>query len=167
MVCQLKSLIWLKKTEKGTPQSHGNNFGKQPFLKETKILVPFFISKIQKCNDHTKSGIILSFQIVWNIIILEGLLMSEISSKPDQIKPHQKSFKKELRKQTVGYIVAALALVAGLAWNEAIKALLEYLFPIGQNSLMAKLFYAVIMTIIVVFGVYILNLVQGKDEKEE
>ena len=93
--------------------------------------------------------------------------MIEISPQPDQMKSHKKSFKKELRKQSVGYIVAALALVAGLAWNEAIKALIEYLFPISQNTLLAKLFYAVIMTIIVVFGVYILNLVQGKDEKNK
>ena len=40
-------------------------------------------------------------------------------------KPKLKS---EFKSQTKGYVLAGLGLVAGLAWNEAIKALIENVF---------------------------------------
>jgi hypothetical protein len=46
--------------------------------------------------------------------------------------------REELKKQTLGYIVGALGLVAGLAWNEAIKAFIEFLFPLSQDTLLVK-----------------------------
>ncbi|RJQ14372.1 hypothetical protein C4553_01495 [Candidatus Parcubacteria bacterium] len=55
-----------------------------------------------------------------------------------------------MKQRTVGYIVAAFGFVAGLAWNEAIKALIESFFPLAKNTLTAKFGYAVIVTIVVV-----------------
>ncbi|MBI4836905.1 MAG: hypothetical protein HY813_00655 [Candidatus Portnoybacteria bacterium] len=54
------------------------------------------------------------------------------------------------KNQALGYIVAAFGLVAGLAWNDAIKSLIEYLFPLAQNTLLAKFGYAVLITAVVV-----------------
>lgn len=68
----------------------------------------------------------------------------------DNFKKEPEEMKKQIKKQTLGYVVAAFGLVAGLAWNEAIKSLIEYLFPIGQNTLLAKFGYAVLITAIVV-----------------
>lgn len=76
----------------------------------------------------------------------------------------KKSFKKELRQQTVTYLTAAFGLVAGLAWNEAIKGLIESLFPNGTNSLLAKFIYAVGITIVVVLVTYFL-LKKTEEEK--
>jgi uncharacterized membrane protein YidH (DUF202 family) len=59
--------------------------------------------------------------------------------------------KKEFKKQTLGYITAAFGLVAALAWNDAISALIEHLFSIEKNSVSAKLVYALIVTLVVVF----------------
>lgn len=56
----------------------------------------------------------------------------------------------ETREKTLGYIEAGLGIVAGLAWNEAVKGLIEYIFPLNKNSILAKFIYAVIMTLIVV-----------------
>ncbi len=70
----------------------------------------------------------------------------------------------EIRKQTLGYIVGALGLVTGLAWNEAIKALIEYLFPLSQNTLLAKFIYALLITAIVVIFT---NYVIGIESKEK
>ena len=53
-----------------------------------------------------------------------------------------------IKEKTIGYITAAFGLVAGLAWNDAIKTLIDYFFPFAASSLVAKLLYAVIMTII-------------------
>ena len=69
-----------------------------------------------------------------------------------------KELQREVRRKTMTYIAAALGLVVGLAWNEAIKAVIEYLFPLGQNTMTAKIIYALSMTMILVFvTVYILR----------
>lgn len=59
---------------------------------------------------------------------------------------------KELRERTYGYISAAFGLVAGLAWNDAIRALIEYIFPLSQNTLFAKFAYAILITVLVVIA---------------
>jgi len=59
--------------------------------------------------------------------------------------------KKEARERTIAYVVGGFGLIAGLAWNEAIKALIEFLFPLSKNTILAKFLYAIIMTFIVVF----------------
>mgnify|MGYP001574471780 FL=1 len=69
-----------------------------------------------------------------------------------------KELQREVRRKTMTYIAAALGLVVGLAWNEAIKAVIEYLFPLGQNTIAAKLIYAFLMSVILVFvTVYVLR----------
>lgn len=59
--------------------------------------------------------------------------------------------KEEIRNQTIGYITAAFGLVAGLAWNEAIKSLIEFLFPLASGGVLAKFVYAVVITVMLVF----------------
>ena len=71
----------------------------------------------------------------------------------------------EVKTKTLGYILAALGLVSGLAWNEAIKAIIEKFFPLDANGILAKLIYAVVITLIAVFiSVYLLKL-EKKDAK--
>lgn len=76
----------------------------------------------------------------------------------DQIRNVQKmvgkdveAMRKTAREKVWGYIAAALGLVAGLAWNEAIKGLIDHYFPIQRDSVWAKLWYAILITAIVVF----------------
>jgi uncharacterized membrane protein YdbT with pleckstrin-like domain len=67
------------------------------------------------------------------------------------------SFKKvkkagrEIKKRTFSYIAAGLGLVAGLAWNDAISTFINYIIPKTGNTVVAKLVYAVLVTIIVAF----------------
>ena len=68
----------------------------------------------------------------------------------NKIQKESEEIKKEFKEKLFGYIVSAFGLVAGLAWNEAIKALIEYLFPFGANSLLLKFIYAILMTLVVV-----------------
>jgi cadmium resistance protein CadD (predicted permease) len=72
----------------------------------------------------------------------------------------------EVRNRTVKYVVAALGLVAGLAWNDTIKAFIEYFFPQDQNSLRAKLVYAVVITIVVAVASFYLAQLERKEEKK-
>jgi len=71
--------------------------------------------------------------------------------------------KKELSSKVTGYIVTAFGLVVGLAWNDAIKELIKYLFPLDTNTILAKFIYAVILTIMVVIGIRILNRFTERD----
>ncbi|MBU0596732.1 hypothetical protein KJ641_02440 [Patescibacteria group bacterium] len=62
-----------------------------------------------------------------------------------------KKIQSEVTTQVIGYVVAALGLVAGLAWNDAIKTLIEFLFPMaGGNSVIIKFGYAFLITAVVV-----------------
>jgi hypothetical protein len=56
----------------------------------------------------------------------------------------------EFRQQFSHYLLAGFGLVAGLAWNDAIKALIDYIFPQGGETVVAKLIYAGVMTVVVV-----------------
>ena len=66
----------------------------------------------------------------------------------------------------MGYILAALGLVAGLAWNEAIKALLDTFFSQAGNGVVVKFLYAIVVTVfIVVITVYLLRLTKKEESK--
>jgi polyferredoxin len=82
------------------------------------------------------------------------------------IKKQARDINREVRNKLVGYIVAGFGLVAGLAWNDAIRSFIEYVFPLKENSVVAKLIYAVIITLLVVFiSIYIAKIL--KDEEGE
>lgn len=80
-----------------------------------------------------------------------------------KIREEGKDLQRELRKRTATYIAAALGLVVGLAWNEAIRSVIEYFFPLSQNTVTAKIIYALAITaVLVIVTAYIL-----KEQKEE
>jgi hypothetical protein len=84
-----------------------------------------------------------------------------------RIKSEIKSVRQEVRDKTVGYIVTALGLVAGLAWNDAIKTMIEEFFPAEHNGIWAKFIYAGLITVIVVFLSVYLTKIFKKEKKEE
>ncbi|MEK7090715.1 MAG: DUF5654 family protein [Patescibacteria group bacterium] len=74
------------------------------------------------------------------------------------------NLRKEIREKIFTYLTAAFGLVAGLAWNDAVKALIEYLFPLNQDSVLAKLIYAVLVTVILVLvTVYLLKFLRKEE----
>jgi len=82
----------------------------------------------------------------------------------EKLKNEKDKIKREVKKQVLTYVTAAFGLIAGLAWNEAIKELIDYLFPIS-NSLLAKFIYAIIMTFVVILiSLYLVKLF--KKEKQ-
>ena len=90
--------------------------------------------------------------------------MEKISIK---IKDKGREFEQEVREKTFGYIVASFGLVAGLAWNEAIKATIESLFPLQKDTLKAKFIYAIAITIVVVFVSLYFSRFFKKEKTEE
>jgi hypothetical protein len=69
----------------------------------------------------------------------------------------------ETKAKTFGYISAALGFVAGLAWNEAIAAAIDALFPLAKDTVAIKFLYAVVVTAAVVILIKVMNKVL-KDE---
>jgi len=93
--------------------------------------------------------------------------MERIKNGVDKIKKESSQIQSEVRQNLAKYIGAAFGLVAGLAWNDAIKALIEYLFPLQKNELGAKFVYAVLITLVVVFiTTYFVKLLKREEEKK-
>jgi len=68
----------------------------------------------------------------------------------DQINNQIQDNIQEVRAKTATYIGTAFGLVAGLAWNDAIKALIESVFPLTRNTVAVKFLYAILVTVVVV-----------------
>jgi hypothetical protein len=64
------------------------------------------------------------------------------------------TLRKELRQRMVGYIVGALGLVAGLAWNDAIKSSIEHFYKVDGAGILIKFLYALAITIFIVIVSY-------------
>lgn len=74
---------------------------------------------------------------------------------------------RKMREQTTAYLLAGFGFVAGLAWNEAIKAAIEALFPLDKNGILAKFIYAVVVTVLVVVVSVLLMRLFQKEETEK
>lgn len=84
-------------------------------------------------------------------------MMNEQNKEKDGIQ-------RELQERTIGYIVGAFGIVAGLAWNDAIKAFIEYMVPLQQNTLILKFIYAAAVTVVVVLiTAYLTRIIQRKN----
>ncbi len=83
----------------------------------------------------------------------------------EKIKEEGSEVKREVKEKTVGYILAALGLVAGLSWNDTIKAFIQHFFPLEKNTLVAQFVYSLFITLVVVFVSYYITKALGKKDK--
>jgi len=92
----------------------------------------------------------------------------EIKNQLNKIKKESEEIKTEARQRMIEYVLAAFGLVAGLAWNEAIKSLIEYIFPLSRNTLLLKFIYAILITLVLVFiSSHLVKLLKAEEETEE
>ncbi|MGI6104047.1 MAG: DUF5654 family protein [Patescibacteria group bacterium] len=93
-------------------------------------------------------------------------LMEEINKKVTTLKAKSVEFEHAVREKTFGYIVASFGLVAGLAWNEAVKAFIESFFPMQKDTIKAKFIYALFITVVLVFiSVYMARIFKKRDDE--
>ncbi len=92
-----------------------------------------------------------------------------MSTYTEKMKKEREAITAAAREKTMGYILGAFGLIAGLAWNDAVKALIEYFFPTSRfNSLYAKFGYAIFITIVVVIvSVYVTRLFTKREKEQE
>lgn len=82
----------------------------------------------------------------------------------EELNKEKKDLQDTIKEKTVGYIIAGLGLVVGLAWNEAIKSFIEYLFPLNKNTVTAKFIYAFILTVLIVLlTTYLAKILKNKE----
>ncbi len=94
--------------------------------------------------------------------------MEEFKERLKQIGGTGKRFGREVQARTVGYIIGGLSFVVGLAWNEAIKEVIEYIFPKSGGTAIAKLVYAFFITILVVLlSIYLERITRKPEPSEE
>lgn len=80
-----------------------------------------------------------------------------------KIKEQSIKLRNEAIKKSSGYIAAAFGLVVALAWNDAIKSLIDYIYP-QRDNIWAKFIYAGILTLIMVIGGVFLVRLFKKDQ---
>ncbi|MDR0777928.1 MAG: DUF5654 family protein [Methanomassiliicoccaceae archaeon] len=73
-----------------------------------------------------------------------------------------KSFKLQLVETFATLMTAAFGMIAALAWNTAIKALIDEVFGTTGNALLPLFVYAIIITIIAVICIIIISRSLGK-----
>ena len=86
--------------------------------------------------------------------------------KLDKIKTESSKISKEVKEKTLGFILTALSLVAGLAWNEAIQSLIKSFFAVDKDSIWIKFLYAIVITAVVVIVTVYLTKFFGKNEED-
>ena len=92
----------------------------------------------------------------------------KMQSIKEKIKQRSKEIKREVGQKTASYILAAFGLVAALAWNEAIRGLIEYFFPVSKNTILVKFIYAAGLTfLVVIVSVYITRLLSDKEGEKK
>ena len=78
---------------------------------------------------------------------------------------------RQAQVKTIGYFITSLGVVVGLALNDAVKSAIEYIWPLSSSSVVAKLIYALLLTIAVaVISVYLMRIserIEGKGESEK
>jgi len=91
----------------------------------------------------------------------------KLKEKIRTLEDEKNRVERDLRKITVGYIIAAFGFVAGLAWRDLSMALVEYLFPMSKDTILAKFIYAIVISIVLAFiSIYVLRFI-GKTNKKK
>lgn len=91
----------------------------------------------------------------------------ENSNNFEKIKNESSKISKEVKEKTFGFIITALSLVAGLAWNEAIQSLIKIFFAIDKDSVWVKFLYAIFLTLALTLITMYLARIFGQENKKE
>lgn len=89
----------------------------------------------------------------------------KIGGGMDAVSKEAARVRGEVRDRVATYIIGGLGVVVGLSWNEAIKSIIDYVYPAASGgSIYAKVLYAVILTLVVVLvTIYVVRPQEKKD----
>jgi uncharacterized membrane protein YccC len=94
--------------------------------------------------------------------------METEQSRFSRLREEEKAIRRAVKERVSTAMTGAFGLVAALAWNDAVKSLIDYFYPAAQgNNIWPKFLYAIIVTIVVSLAVYALTkLFANKEEKK-
>lgn len=76
----------------------------------------------------------------------------------EQLKEEERALRSAVKERISTALTGAFGLVAALAWNDAVKALIDYFYPASKGGdLGPKFLYAIVVTLIVSIAVYFLT----------
>ena len=84
-----------------------------------------------------------------------------------ELKEDTEEFASTVWEKVTGYLLAAFGLVAGLAWNDAIKGIIDKVWPLENDGVRAQIFYAIAVTVLVVAVTAVFVKLSKKNEKKE
>ena len=93
--------------------------------------------------------------------------MENNNNKFEKIKEESEKISRQVKEKTLGFIITAFGLVAGLAWNEAIQSLIKSFFAVDKDSILVKFLYAIVMTVVVVIITVYLTRFFSKEENKK
>lgn len=92
----------------------------------------------------------------------------EIKGQLRKIKEEKREIEAAFKNQLGAMLMAAFAFIAGLSWREVINSVIDYLFPLDKDTLLAKFIYAIILTFFLsLIYVYVTRFMNKKDDKKE
>jgi hypothetical protein len=98
---------------------------------------------------------------------LETASKQQIEKLKSTREEDRAAIKKEFKKQLTNSLLASFGLVVGLAWNDTIKATLNFFFPLNKDMILLQVVYALILTLLlVVYSYYMHKLFLGEDSKK-
>lgn len=89
----------------------------------------------------------------------------DLQKMKEIVMKEQKKIRKEVMEKMLNLATTAFGLVAALAWNDAVKALFEKVFGTAGEQIVAKFWYALIVTTLVVVVTVYLSRMLNKEEK--
>ena len=101
----------------------------------------------------------------FDVIIIS---MPRLQNLEKRARGDLKAIQKAAKGRILGYLTAGFGFVAGLAWNEAITSLIDEVFPLARNTVLAKFLYAGILTLVVaIVAIYVERLLRNGEEKKQ
>ena len=92
----------------------------------------------------------------------------ELKGQFRKLEEEKRKIEDAFKRRVEGYLMTAFGIVAGLAWNEAVKDLMAYLLPMQKDTIFAKFLYAIIMTfILILISLYVIRFINRSDSKKE
>jgi hypothetical protein len=91
--------------------------------------------------------------------------MENLPNQTISAKEKAKDAARAIKAKMVAYVGAGLGLVIGLAWNDAIIGLIGHFYPDKGDGVIAKLVYAVIITVVVGLVLYLVEKSLEEDKK--
>jgi flagellar biogenesis protein FliO len=83
------------------------------------------------------------------------------------LRETEKNIRTEVWGRMITALMAAFGFVIALAWNDAVKAGIEYFVPMNKQELAFKFLYAIIVTLVVgILGYYVSKLQAKKEENK-